>query len=120
MGALPLANVGLHVTRHLARRFGSDRARGARACAREAARRLGVRSMRGWTAGERLAWARWAPLVLILPGVARWGAADRRGLVAVVRAKGGRRESEFVRRFDAHRRLRRAVRALALTPVSDG
>ncbi len=49
----------------------------------------------------------------MLPGVQRWTAAEKRALVAVVRAKGGRRESDFVRRFDAHRRLRRAIVSLA-------
>jgi len=32
-----------------------------------------------------------------------------------VRAKGGRRESDFVRLFDSHRRLRRAMLRLAAT-----
>ena len=31
----------------------------------------------------------------------------------MIRAKGGRRESEFVRRFDAHRPLRAAVAEVA-------
>ena len=35
------------------------------------------------------------------------------GLARVVRAKGGRRESDFVRRFDRHRRLRQAVLELS-------
>ena len=49
----------------------------------------------------------------ILPGVERWSGTDKRALVKVIRAKGGRRESDFVRRFDGHRRLRRAVLQLA-------
>ncbi len=129
MGELELPNVGLHVMKFLAERFGSDRERAKHECARQAAALLGVDGagrtadggegwsaggLVGWSAGERLAWERWAPLVLILPGIARWSAAERRSLAEVVRAKGGRRESEFVRRFDAHRRLRRAIVALAV------
>ena len=98
----------------LSRRFGSDREGAGRACGDEARALLGVRSHAGWTTGERLAWARWTPVILILPGLARWSAAERRALVRVVRAKGGRRESEFVRRFDAHAKLRRAIGSLAL------
>ena len=56
-----------------------------------------------------MAWRRWAPLVLILPGIERWNASDRRELVKVIRAKGGRRESDFVTRFDRHTKLRRAI-----------
>jgi hypothetical protein len=108
-----LPDVGLRVTDFLARRFGSDREEAARACSREAAALLGAGSMRGFAAGERLAWERWAPLVRILPGVARWSAAEKRALVEVIRAKGGRRESEFVARFDRHGRLRRAILRMA-------
>jgi hypothetical protein len=108
-----LATIGLRVTDHLAARFGADREAAARACERQAAARLGLRSLRGFTPGARLAWERWAPLVTLLPGVERWPAADRRALVEVIRAKGGRRESDFVLRFDRHQRLRRALLALA-------
>ena len=114
IGVLPLPAAGLAVSRGIAGRFGSDRERAERTLAAEMARLLGVRSQRGWSAGERLAWRRWSPLVAALPEVARWSAADRRDLVGVIRAKGGRRESDFALRFDRHRRLREAVRRLAL------
>jgi hypothetical protein len=117
IGVLPLPNVGLHVTRYLADRFGSDRERAARVCAEEAAKTLGVRSLRALPPGERLAWERWAPLVAILPGLRQWTRASRTALARVIRAKGGRRESDFVRLFDAHRPLRRAIERLAETAV---
>ena len=113
IGILPLANIGLAVAARMARRFGADRERARATSLREAAARLGVRAFRERTAGERLAWDRWAPLVAILPGVERWSVSEKRALVEVIRAKGGRRESEFVRRFDAHAPLRRAIRQLA-------
>ncbi len=113
MGVFPLANVGLAVTDTLARRFGADRDAADRVLDREVARMLATGSRRGWTAGERLGFARWAPLVAALPDVAAWTLAERRALARVMRAKGGRRESDFVLRFDAHRRLRRTVAALA-------
>jgi hypothetical protein len=113
LGALPLADVGLRITQYVAKRFGSDREKASDLCAREAAQMLGLRSLRGFSAGERLAWARWAPLVLIIPGVRRWRTNDRRALVEVVRAKGGRRESEYVARFDRHGGLRRSIQLLA-------
>jgi hypothetical protein len=113
LGLLSIGNIGLHVSRLLGGRFGADRERAVRECAKEAARITGVRAFGGWSAGERLAWDRWSPLVLALGGVEQWPASDRRALVRVVRAKGGRRESDFVRLFDGHRRLRRAVLELA-------
>lgn len=114
IGRLELPNVGLRVMAAVAARFGADRETTDAACASESAALLGVRSFAGWSRAERAAWRRWAPLTLILPGIARWSPAERRALAEVVRAKGGRRESDFVRRFDAHRRLRAAIRKLTL------
>jgi len=78
--------------------------------------RLGVKSVAGWTAGERLWWKRWAPFLDALPGLEHWPLEARRALVGVVRAKGGRRESEYARLFDAHARLAAAVLALGSRP----
>jgi hypothetical protein len=113
IGRLSTGNVGLAVTRYITQRFGYDRRQAEKQCAQEAAKLLGVRSRRGFSAGERLAWARWSPLILVLPGVSRWPREDKRALVEVVRAKGGLRESDYLARFDRHRRLRRAIVELA-------
>ena len=113
LGQVALGNVGLRISRLLAARAGAERERAVSACARDAAGLLGVRSFSAWSPGECLAWERWSPLILALGDVERWPAEDRRALVRVVRAKGGRRESDFVRLFDRHRRLRRAVLRLA-------
>ena len=118
IGELASSAVGLQVTDYLAERFGSDRARGERVCAGEAATRFGVRSFARWSAGERMAWRRWSPLLLLLRGVERWSAAERRAAVQVVRAKGGRRESDFALRFDGHARLRREILRLTREEVS--
>ena len=113
MGPLPLAQVGVAVMRRLAARYGRDRTAAEDASLREAQALLGTDAPRGWRAGEALAWRRWSPLVTTLPGVARWSPAEKAALIEVVRANGGVRESDFVARFDAHARLREAVRALA-------
>ena len=48
-----------------------------------------------------------------LPGVRRWSPAARQALVTVMRAKGGRHETDFVRAFDRHAPLRRSIARLA-------
>lgn len=108
---LVLSRFSLAVTDLLAR-FGAARERGLAELAREAARLTGTR-LAALGAGERLAFERWAPLILALPGVEAWTLAERRALGRVARAKGGSSEDEFVRRLDAHRRARRALLALA-------
>jgi len=116
LGRLPLQNVGLRALDQLAKTYGSRREEAAEELASRARRSLAAGDSRAWTEGERLAWRRWAPLLAVLPGVARWPLSDRRSLAATVRAKGGRCESEFVAAFDAHRRLRAAVCKLANDP----
>lgn len=117
LGEISLGNIGLHIGRVLAKRGGSDREGALDQCSEAAAKMLGLRSTRGWSAGEREAWRRWSPLVLALPGVKRWSPADRRALRDIMRAKGGRRESEYVRLFDRHAPLRRGLLKLAGTEI---
>jgi hypothetical protein len=109
IGADFLPNVGLKISDYLAQRFGSDREEATRICSYEAAALLNTGSRQRLAAGERLAWERWAPLVCLLPGLARWSAAEKQALERVILLKGGRRESEFAVRFDRHRRLREAI-----------
>ncbi len=113
VGMLELANVGMKITDLYARRFGSERELGESTLADEAAGRLGVSSFRGWSAGQRLAWRRWSPLVALLNGLDRWPDGDREALVELIRAKGGRQEINYLKRFDQHERLRKAIVKLA-------
>jgi hypothetical protein len=105
----PIAETGERVAQDLARRAGADRERALKECSREAMHRLGLRTLQGFTPDERLAWTRWSPLIVTLPDLARWSAAEKRALVHVVRAKGGRREGDFVELFAAHPRLARSL-----------
>ena len=106
----PIAEPGLRVADALAKRAGGERERVLAQCSRDAMRLTGLRSLRGFSAGERLAWQRWSPVVVFaLPGVSRWSLAERRALARVIRAKGGRDESGFIARFAAHPKLERAL-----------
>ncbi len=113
LGRLALENVGLHVTHFLARGWGSERERGVRECTDALRALAGLGSLAGWTAEERAALARWAPLALSIPGLERWPKRDLEALARVIRSKGGRRETTFVESFDAHARLRLAILRLA-------
>jgi hypothetical protein len=113
IGSFPLGKIGEAASDYLSERFGSDRERGEAICAEECAKTLYVPRWKGWTAPERQAFLRWAPVVSVLPGIGRWSRREKTALASVLRAKGGRRESDFVRRFDGHRRLRRALCEIA-------
>jgi hypothetical protein len=113
LGAIPTGAIGLAVTDYVSNRFGVDRERATEELAIEAAARLGIDGWRRWPAGERLFWERWAPLVALLPGLDDWPPTEKRDLAAVIRAKGGRRERDYVGRFDAHPHLGAALVSLA-------
>lgn len=113
LGQVALDNIGLRVTRRLADYCGGHREAGLRRLGQAAARRLGFGGLGRLAPSERLAFERWAPLIDLIPDVERWRAAEKRAAVAVLRAKGGRHESDFVRLFDAHSRLRRGILRLA-------
>ncbi len=107
---LPIADLGLRISDRLAREDRGKREHLLAQCSRETMRLTGVRSLRGFSAGERLAWQRWSPLVqFALPGVTRWSEAERRALARVIRAKGDRDEGNYLARFAAHPKLERAL-----------
>ena len=106
----PLAELGLRIGDSLATHAAGDRERALAQCGRECMKLTGVRSLRRFSADERLAWQRWSPLVVFaLSGVSRWSRAERSELARVIRAKGGRDENEFIARLAAHQKLRRAL-----------
>jgi hypothetical protein len=111
-GLPPLAALGRRVAAQLARHPAADRAAALDAASRKLMHLAGLRSLRGFTPAERLAWRRWSPFLLALPGVTRWSPAEWRAAAVVLRAKGGRRESDFAALFAAHPRLTRALFSL--------
>lgn len=106
-------DLGLLVTQHIARRFNGDRAAAIRETTRQVARLLEIPRRRRWPAAERIALERLAPLLSLIPDLARWSPAEKRGLVRVIRAKGGRSEAKYIRLFRGHDRLARSLHRLA-------
>jgi len=81
--------------------FGADREHATEVLAMRLQR--GSASTTGGAAGrERLFWERWAPLVALLPGFDDWSTAEKRRPRGRHPRQSGRRESEYVARFDAH------------------
>ena len=72
-----------------------------------------MRDWSAWSKDERRAFTRWSPLALCLPGLDGWSGDELAALAEVMRKKGARRDSEYVRALDAHKKLRTALRKLA-------
>ncbi len=105
--------ISLGVLDYVSQRFGSQREQGTRQCSQELAKALGIGSISGWTADERLMWHRLSPVIAAVADIRKWPKADRDALTDVIRAKGKVHEKDYVKLFDAHPRLRRAVAAFA-------
>ena len=106
-------SISLGMLDYVAQRYGSQRQEGARRCSQELAQVLGIASFSAWTADEQLMWHRLTPLIAAVADVKKWSKADRDALTDVLRAKGSVREADYVKLFDAHKRLRRAVAAFS-------
>jgi hypothetical protein len=111
LGEFPLSSVGESIMQLLGRRFGGDRERAERELSDEIAGMLQSPPWSALSADERRACQRWSPLVASLEGVESWAPAERSALFDVMCAKGGRRESDFVAKFDTHAKLREAFRS---------
>lgn len=106
----PLAALGLAAAVDLSLRSGADREAAVDAASLELLRRCGLEGWRGFTADERTAWRRLAPIVMRFD-LEAWSEAERRDLVALLRAKGARSEREHVQRVLAHPRFEQALLA---------
>jgi hypothetical protein len=113
IGLFPYENIGHLVTRHIAERYNGDHILATNEATRSVARRLGVKDLSRWPTGEREAFRRWSILVELFPDVERWSSAEKRDLVRLIRAKGGRSEAVFVRLSNVHQRLRETLHGLA-------
>lgn len=73
------------------------------------ARSLGLTRWGSWPRAERLAFERLAPVLAGIPDLTDWSLRERRALVDIIRAKGGPREADYIRRMQEHRRLRHSL-----------
>jgi hypothetical protein len=105
----PLAALGLRAGAALSARAGSDRERAVDEDSSALLRHCGLASSRGFTPDQREAWRRLAPILALLD-LGAWQDDERRALVDLIRAKGGRSERDYVARYLAHPKLDAALR----------
>lgn len=105
-----LGRLAAAVTHLLAVHKSSSRRAAAREVTARLARDLSVGAWSGWPAMERRSFERLAPLVALIPDVARWTARQRRCLVELMRAKGRPQERPYARLLARQLRLRGALK----------
>jgi hypothetical protein len=108
-----LVNLSYAITDYYARTEDGNRQTQTEEAARQVQKMLRVPHLRGWSRGERLALERWAPLLANAKTVSKWSNRDKRGMVDIIRAKGGRSERDFILLCNQHPKLRRALETVA-------
>ena len=74
--------------------------------------RANIQLPRRVSAAARAAWDAWVPILALIPGLEHWNDDEKLDLVRMILAKGGRRDSDYLRLFDRHPRLGDALRQL--------
>jgi hypothetical protein len=106
-------NLSHAVTRFVRDEFGGDRRKAERAAIGRLLHGLEIGDFRGWTPAERAAFRRMAPVMALLPGLARWPAVEKRKLADAIRAKGGPGQLEYVERVNRVSRLQDGLNEVA-------
>lgn len=112
--------LGFRVSLHIAQKFQGDRAAAIRAGTQQVAQHLDIRAWRRWSGPEQMALERLSPILVLIPDLARWSSAEKRSLVRIIRAKGGKSEAAYVRLLRGHIRLARSLHALAESASAAG
>jgi hypothetical protein len=101
-------NIGLKVSQRMSEKFQGRSQRFRRAAAAWLSRVLGE-STASWSPLERTNFENFGITLSLVPRVASWSAADKRGLVRIIRAKSAANEMLFLRLTQKHSRLRQAL-----------
>jgi hypothetical protein len=110
---LDFEGLGMAVTRHIADRFGGNRARAQRACTRRLVKILEIGNYSSWEYAQKNAMQQLAPVFVLPPGLESWPARDKRSLVNAITAKGAEREFDYIRRLGRFPRLSEALQKIA-------
>jgi len=98
----------LRVNAQMARRFGADAGRFRKASAKALAVDLGVRVPKEDSL-EHADFCNFAMVLSLVSELKSWTAAEKRGVVEIIRAKSGRDEMRYMRLLQGHDKLCAAV-----------
>jgi hypothetical protein len=101
------------VSERVSRSFAGDRAAAVRASIASLRPSLGLTPAQLASRGARRALETLGPVLALIPDLASWPQADRRGVADLVLAKAWRDERRYARLMDRHRRLRGALADLS-------
>jgi hypothetical protein len=99
-----IESCSLLATQEIARTGELSRKKALRTISRRTMKDLGLRSIKSWPRNEQEAFVRLCPIVAAAdPGT--WSTGEKKALVRIMRAKGGKSEVDYARHLRAHERL---------------
>lgn len=101
-------NLGLRVSRRMAREFEGDREKIRDGSQSFVTRALQINPAR-WTAAQKQALENWSLVLALIPDLAEWTREGKDRLIEVIRAKSGPNEMGYLRETQRHTRLRREL-----------
>ncbi len=110
---LSIVNLSYQVTRWMNEQADSDRQIGTQKAIDRLKETLPLPAMTNWTADEKEAVNRLAPLVASITDLEKWSAEERQQVAAVIKAKGSIKERDFVLLTTRHPRFQAALKELA-------
>ena len=110
---LQVTDIGIAVTRWVAKDYAGNSRRAQESAQKRAAIILGDPDQSGWNRSERLQFARWSPLIAIIPEMNSWSHSEIEMLLEIIRAKAGVVEKEYVRLLQNHPRLESSLSLVA-------
>jgi hypothetical protein len=99
----------------MARDFGGDATRMRDACVKQIARALSLNPRR-WSALERRALENWSLVLSQVPDFSHWLPQEKEDLAKIIRSQLAANEMQYLRRTQAHPRLRATLLHLGAKP----
>jgi hypothetical protein len=104
-------HIGFRVQEAMAKRWNGDVEAMREETTARVSHALGIRS-RQWPETARTAFGALAPTIALIHDLPRWNPAEKRALIAIIRAKAAQNEQSYVRLAQRHARLRDSIIAL--------
>ena len=110
-------NLGLRVSRRMAKEFAGDSDQIRRASSREVSRALNADLAR-WTSLEQRAFENWSLVLALIPDLRRWSPKEKEDVLRIIRAQAAPTETRYLLLTQKHPRLRAALLRLGSQALS--
>ena len=103
------AIVSQAITDFINKEYNGNRNAALLACVKKSKKELSSKVLAGWNQYEKKVWQHWSLLVQTFLSVSKWSPFAKKELVDLIKAKGGAKETAFIKRLQKHRQFWKAL-----------